>query len=98
MWRPGTALSVAVFEAAWCHCHDWLLSAGCHVTRARYLESLALSPCRRVWQMQGDEPSAFVAYDRFEQVMLELLESGEFAPDGEDTLLAAFRVCVSVCP
>jgi hypothetical protein len=42
--------------------------------------------------MQEDEPSAFVAYDRFEQKMLELLESGEFAPDNEDTLLAAFRV------
>ena len=44
--------------------------------------------------MQEDEPSAFVAYDRFEQKMLELLESGEYAPDNEDTLLAAFRVGV----
>lgn len=42
--------------------------------------------------MQEDEPSAFVAYDKFESVVIELVESGEFAPDSEDTLLAAFRV------
>jgi hypothetical protein len=42
--------------------------------------------------MQEDEPTAFVSYDRFEQKMLELLETGEYAPDCEDTLLAAFRV------
>ena len=46
-------------------------------------------------QMQDDEPSSFVTFDRFEQKMLELLESDEYAPDSEDTLLAAFRVRAS---
>ena len=43
-------------------------------------------------QVQEDEPTAFVTYEKFEKKMLEVLESGEFAPEGEDMLLQAFRV------
>ena len=42
--------------------------------------------------MQEDVPASSVTYENFEAKMLELLESEEYAPDGEDTLLAAFRV------
>jgi hypothetical protein len=49
-------------------------------------------------QMQEDEPTSFVTYERFEAKMLELLESEEYAPDAEDTLMAAFRVrCFPWC-
>ena len=43
-------------------------------------------------QIQEDEPAAFVAYDRFEKKMLEVLRSPTYEPDTEETLLAAFRV------
>lgn len=43
-------------------------------------------------QMQEDEPTDYVTYERFEKNLLEVLQSGEFAPDSEDTLLQAFRV------
>jgi hypothetical protein len=43
-------------------------------------------------QMQEDEPSTFVTYDRFEKKMLEVLYTNEYEPDADETLLAAFRV------
>jgi calmodulin len=43
-------------------------------------------------EMQEDEPSTFVAYDRFEKKMLEVMFANEYAPDTDETLLAAFRV------
>lgn len=43
-------------------------------------------------QIQEDEPTAFVTYDKFEKKMLAVMESQEFSPDTEDTLLQAFRV------
>ena len=43
-------------------------------------------------QIQEDEPTAFVTYEKFEKKMLEVLETQEFAPDTEDVLLQAFRV------
>lgn len=43
-------------------------------------------------QMQEDEPTAFVTYEKFEKKMLSVIESQEYAPDGEDVLLQAFRV------
>ena len=54
-------------------------------------------PVIRTLQISEDEPTEFVRYDKFEKKMLELLESQEFAPDTEDTLLQAFRVRVQVC-
>lgn len=42
--------------------------------------------------MQEDEPTSFVKYEKFESVMLVLMESGQYAPDTEETLLRAFRV------
>lgn len=42
--------------------------------------------------MQDDEPSTFVTYDRFEKKMLEVMYTNEYAPDSDETLLAAFRV------
>ncbi|ETV72385.1 hypothetical protein H257_12529 [Aphanomyces astaci] len=43
-------------------------------------------------EMQEDEPSTFVTYDRFEKKMLEVLYSHEYEPDTDETLLVAFRV------
>ncbi|KAE8913247.1 hypothetical protein PF005_g30416 [Phytophthora fragariae] len=43
-------------------------------------------------EMQEDEPSTFVTYDRFEKKMLEVLYTNEYEPDADETLLAAFRV------
>ncbi|TMW55196.1 hypothetical protein Poli38472_013087 [Pythium oligandrum] len=43
-------------------------------------------------EMQEDEPSTFVTYDRFEKKMLEVMYTNEYAPDTDETLLAAFRV------
>ena len=43
-------------------------------------------------QIQEDEPTAFVTYEKFEKKMLEVLDTQEFAPDTEDVLLQAFRV------
>lgn len=42
--------------------------------------------------MQDDILTAFVSYEPFERCILEFMREGEFAPDTEDTLLAAFRV------
>ncbi|DBA05201.1 TPA: hypothetical protein N0F65_005051 [Lagenidium giganteum] len=43
-------------------------------------------------EMQEDEPSTFVTYERFEKKMLEVLYTNEYQPDTDETLLAAFRV------
>ena len=43
-------------------------------------------------EMQEDEPSAFVMYEKFEKVVLRALSTNEYAPDSDDQLLAAFRV------
>ncbi|KAG9409379.1 hypothetical protein AC1031_019632 [Aphanomyces cochlioides] len=43
-------------------------------------------------EMQEDEPSTFVTYDKFEKKMLEVLYSHEYEPDTDETVLAAFRV------
>lgn len=42
--------------------------------------------------MHDDEPTAYVEYDRFEARTLQLIKDGTYAPDAEETLLAAFRV------
>lgn len=42
--------------------------------------------------MQEDEPSTFVSYERFEKKMLEVLYTNEYQPDSDETLLSAFRV------
>eukprot|EP01138_Halocafeteria_seosinensis_P012496 gb/GECG01012768.1/.p1 GENE.gb/GECG01012768.1/~~gb/GECG01012768.1/.p1 ORF type:complete len:172 (+),score=34.20 gb/GECG01012768.1/:1-516(+) len=42
--------------------------------------------------MQGDEPSDVVHYANFEGEILNYLDNNEFAPDGEERLLQAFRV------
>ncbi|KAF1325173.1 Calmodulin-like protein, partial [Globisporangium splendens] len=42
-------------------------------------------------EMQEDEPSTFVTYDRFEKKVLEVLYTNEYEPDTDETLLAAFR-------
>mmetsp|Transcript_4571 Transcript_4571/g.7396 ORF Transcript_4571/g.7396 Transcript_4571/m.7396 type:complete len:161 (-) Transcript_4571:243-725(-) len=42
-------------------------------------------------EIQDDEPTAFVQYDRFEQKMLEILASHEWDPDPPDVILQAFR-------
>ncbi|KAF0697760.1 Aste57867_11553 [Aphanomyces stellatus] len=43
-------------------------------------------------EMQEDEPSTFVTYEKFEKKMLEVLYSHEYEPDTDETLLSAFRV------
>ena len=42
-------------------------------------------------EMQDDEPSGFVHYNRFERVMLRILASKEYEADSGDLLLQAFR-------
>jgi len=42
--------------------------------------------------IQEDEPTAFVTYEKLEKKLLEVLETGEYAPDSADVLLQAFRV------
>lgn len=42
-------------------------------------------------EMQDDEPSGFVHYDKFEKVMLRLLATKELEPDPQDILLQAFK-------
>ncbi len=42
-------------------------------------------------EMQDDEPTGFVQYERFEKVVLRLLLSKECEPDSGDMLLQAFR-------
>lgn len=43
-------------------------------------------------QIQEDEPTAFVTYEKLEKKLIEALETGEYAPDSADVLLQAFRV------
>lgn len=43
-------------------------------------------------EMQGDTPGKYVAYEQFEERVLEYQSSGLFVPDTEETLLQAFRV------
>ncbi|CAE7041336.1 Efcab2 [Symbiodinium sp. KB8] len=42
-------------------------------------------------EMQGDTPGKYVAYEQFEERVLEYQSSGLFVPDTEETLLQAFR-------
>uniref|UniRef100_A0A7S1XRS0 EF-hand domain-containing protein n=1 Tax=Phaeomonas parva TaxID=124430 RepID=A0A7S1XRS0_9STRA len=42
--------------------------------------------------MQGDEPTSFVTYDKFEHEMLKVLFRKKWEPDSESMLLDAFRV------
>lgn len=43
-------------------------------------------------QIQEDEPTAFVTYEKFERKMLDVLCNSEYPPDSSDVLLQAFRV------
>ena len=43
-------------------------------------------------EIQEDEPTNYVYYDKFEKYMLNAIITNEFEPDDADTLLAAFRV------
>jgi hypothetical protein len=42
--------------------------------------------------MYDEEPTEYVTFERFEARALEMLKEGKYAPDSEETLLAAFRV------
>lgn len=42
--------------------------------------------------MYDEEPTEYVTFERFEARALEMLKDGKYAPDSEETLLAAFRV------
>ena len=43
-------------------------------------------------QLEGDEPSDFIKYDKFEPYMLNVLMINEYEPNPAEHLLAAFRV------
>lgn len=43
-------------------------------------------------QIQEDEPTAFVTYEKFERKMLDVLRNSEYSPDSSDMMLQAFRV------
>lgn len=42
-------------------------------------------------EMQDEEPTGFVSYQKFEKKMLQMLANKEYAPDSADMLLQAFR-------
>ncbi|CAD8089187.1 unnamed protein product [Paramecium primaurelia] len=42
-------------------------------------------------QIEEDEPSESIKYQKFEPFMIQVLKSNEYDPDDTDTLLAAFR-------
>jgi hypothetical protein len=46
--------------------------------------------------MQDDEATSFVSFPNFEKVVLNILKTGEYKPDTDDTLLAAFRVLIII--
>ena len=43
-------------------------------------------------QLEGDEPSDFIKYEKFEPYMLQVLMTNEYEPNPAEHLLAAFRV------
>ena len=43
-------------------------------------------------KLEGDEPSDYIKYERFEPYMLEVLMTNEYEPNPAEHLLAAFRV------
>lgn len=43
-------------------------------------------------KMMGEDPSTFVQYEVFEEVMLQIMVNEEYLPSTDDALLAAFRV------
>ena len=43
-------------------------------------------------QLEGDEPSDYIKYDKFEPYMLNVLMTNEYEPNPAEHLLAAFRV------
>tara|TARA_Y100000780_G_C13657246_1_gene407041 strand:+ start:508 stop:765 length:258 start_codon:yes stop_codon:yes gene_type:complete len=45
-------------------------------------------------QMHEEEPTKYVTYERFEARALEMMREGKYAPDSEETILAAFKVSV----
>ncbi|KAA0156434.1 hypothetical protein FNF27_00980 [Cafeteria roenbergensis] len=42
--------------------------------------------------MHEEEPTKYVTYERFEARALEMMREGKYAPDSEETILAAFKV------
>ena len=52
-----------------------------------------VSAHRHLPQIQEDEPSSFIKFDKFEKKVVELMQSGEYLPDTEDVLKQALRVC-----
>ena len=45
-----------------------------------------------ICEIEDDEPSDYIKYQKFEPYMLKVLKEKEFDPEDTDTLLAAFRV------
>ena len=43
-------------------------------------------------QLEGDEPSDFIKYDKFEPYMLNVLQINEYEPNPAEHLIAAFKV------
>ena len=43
-------------------------------------------------KLEGDEPSDYIKYERFEPYMLDVLMTNEYEPNPAEHLLAAFRV------
>ena len=43
-------------------------------------------------QLEGDEPSDYIKYEKFEPYMLQVLLTNEYEPNPAEHLLAAFRV------
>ena len=43
-------------------------------------------------EMQGETPGKYIAYEQFEERVLEYQDMGLYKPDSEEQLLQAFRV------
>jgi calmodulin len=43
-------------------------------------------------EIQDDEPTTYVYYEKFEKYMIKVIIENEFEPDDAETLLAAFRI------
>ncbi len=62
------------------------------------LRAVGIYPSERTWvrdildDIMGDEPTAWVVYDRLESKALELLKARTYDADTDDTLMQAFKV------
>lgn len=50
----------------------------------------------KLFQIEDDEPSDFIKYSKFEPFMLRILKDIDYDPDDPETLMAAFKVIITL--